>query len=246
MDSNIILSVNKLDLSFKQNKIYDYKLIKDLSFSLKRNSISSFLTPSGAGKSTLFNLIAENKNKCVEFTGKKLFYIPQIPISLPWLNPFDNINFLNQNISKGTIETSLKEVGLEGYEKHLPHNKSLGFRFRIILAAALSFNSDLILIDDTFLQMDIKTKHELFDLLFKIRDKKNITFLYGTSNFNDALLFSEILFVTKDNPLELLLTEYLPNLPTKISQKLNDKLFLDFKLKIVNDIELYNLFNVVL
>ena len=246
MDSNIILNVNNLDVSFKQNNIYDYKLIKDLSFVLKRNSISSFLTPSGAGKSTLFNLIAENKNKNIKFTGKKLFFIPQTPVSLPWLNPFDNVKFLNQKTSKENIELLLMEVGLEGYEKHIPNNKSLGYRFRIILAAALSFNSDLIIIDDTFLQMDIKTKYELFDLLYGIRDKKNVTFLYGTSNFNDALVFSETLFITKDNPLELLLTEYLPKSSSKISAKSNDQLFLDFKFKIGENIKLHNLSNVIL
>ncbi len=246
MNSNIILKIKNLDYSFKQNLIYDYKLIKNLDFELNKKSISSLLAPSGAGKSTLFKLIAENNNSCITYDGKVIFYFPKTSVSLPWLNPIENVKHLNNEVSNDTIGMLLKEVGLEGYETHIPHNNSLGFRFRIILAAALSFNPELILIDDTFLEMDSKTKYELFNLIYKIRDKLNITFLYATSNYNDALLFAENLFIAKDKPLEIVLNEILPNNKQNIFEKINDNDFLDFRSKIGKDIKLHDLSNVIL
>ena len=94
-----ILSADNISKSFG-----GLKAISELSFDIKKDSISSIIGPNGAGKTTLFNLISglyTPDKGSITFTGRRIdtlkpFEIPGLGISRTFqkLNVFSNMNVL--------------------------------------------------------------------------------------------------------------------------------------------------------
>lgn len=129
-------------------------------------------------------------------------YIPQKPSSFPWLSVQEDVetgvqqkNLLNEDVKK-RIKIILNETGLEGYETHYPHNRSLGFRFRISMARALANNPDLIILDNPFSELDPVTKEEIKLLLKSLATKEPVMILAVlTDPFEAASLSDTVLLL---------------------------------------------------
>ncbi len=129
-------------------------------------------------------------------------YIPQKPSSFPWLSVQEDVetgvqqkNLLNEDFKK-RIKNILNETGLEGYETHYPHNRSLGFRFRISMARALANNPDLIILDNPFTELDPVTKEEIKLLIKSIATKEPVMILAVlTDPFEAASLSDTVLLL---------------------------------------------------
>lgn len=187
---------------------YKINLLKNISFEINESSFTTILSPAGAGKTTLLKIIAGLENPTdgnIESPSEmRIFFIPQKPSSFPWWTLKQNIENVLENKSDVDINEIIREVGLEGYEDHLPNNSSIGFRFRISLARALALNPKLILLDDIFQLMDPRTKGEIFILLKKINKEKGISFLLATNNIQESLFLSDELILMKKQPGEII------------------------------------------
>ena len=102
------------------------------------------------------------------------------------------------------IKSLIALVGLEGYESFYPNNKSYGFRFRIALARSLAHQPDVILLDEPFNQMDIKTKQEILLLIRDAHKTLKTTFLLANTNITEALFLSDDIYLMKKNPRKLI------------------------------------------
>ena len=137
-------------------------------------------------------------------------YIPAEASSLPWLNVEENVKFVINNskysvdISNEQIKKIIESVGLKGYEKHFPDNRSLGFRFRISLARALVLRPALILIDNSFHKIDDETKFELYDLLKEVSSIYNVSVLLASTDINEAIYLSENIYLVKGEKAEII------------------------------------------
>lgn len=137
-------------------------------------------------------------------------YIPAEASSLPWLNVEENVKFVINNskysvdISNEQIKNIIESVGLKGYEKHFPDNRSLGFRFRISLARALVLRPALILIDNSFHKIDDETKFELYDLLKEVSSIYNVSVLLASTDINEAIYLSENIYLVKGEKAEII------------------------------------------
>jgi ABC-type nitrate/sulfonate/bicarbonate transport system ATPase subunit len=188
------------------------KVIDDLSLQLnfQDNKFITIVAPFGSGKTTLLKIIARliiydsgkiNVNEeDLGNSNKRIVYIPSQSVSIPWLTVEDNIRFeLSENISDEKLKFIISLIGLKGYEKHIPHKNSFGFRFRISLGRALASNPDLILIDETFNKLDSITKEEIFLMIRNVVKNSDVKFLFATSNILDAIFLSdEIAFLSKE------------------------------------------------
>uniref|UniRef100_A0A832CVU6 ATP-binding cassette domain-containing protein n=1 Tax=Ignavibacterium album TaxID=591197 RepID=A0A832CVU6_9BACT len=188
------------------------KVINDLSLQLNfyDNKFIALVAPFGSGKTTLLKIISRLINydsgkiivneEDLSNSNKRIVYIPSQSVSIPWLTVEDNIRFeLSENISDEKLKFIISLIGLEGYEKHIPHKDSFGFRFRISLGRALASNSDLILIDEPFNKLDSITKEEIFSMIGNVVKNTEVKFLFATSNIIDAVFLSdEIVFISKE------------------------------------------------
>ncbi|MHB8905577.1 MAG: ABC transporter ATP-binding protein [Melioribacteraceae bacterium] len=187
---------------------FKISVLKDITLKVVDKKITSVIAPSGSGKSTLLKIISgleePTSGVVVNPSAQKIILIPAAPSSFPWLNVFDNVKFGLNKYDEKQIQLLINLVGLEGYNTFHCDNRSLGFRFRISLARSLAHNPALILLDEPFGDMDVKTKDEILLLIRKINYTLGITFLLATSNLTEALFLSDKVYLMKKDPGEII------------------------------------------
>ena len=115
----------------------------------------------------------------------KLSYIPQNTRSLN-SSIIDNISLGNPDLNNNEIARLIQTVGLEpilkktnlDFEKKLDSSFSMGIHKKIHYARLLAKNSDIIIIDDPFENLDYSGKQFVYNLLvsYKKTEKTIICF----------------------------------------------------------------------
>lgn len=207
MEKNLILELNAASKLYKDDNGVINKLFENVSFSLEEKQFISLVATSGTGKSTLLKVIAGLEDltdgKLIINTDKKIIYIPSKPSSLPWMNVIDNVKSVLPD-SSIDVKEIIKMVGLEGYEEHMPDNRSFGFRLRISLARALACKPSVILLDEPFNELSSESKKELYELINKIFNEHNISFILSTTNISEALFLSNIVYLFDKKPAKII------------------------------------------
>lgn len=245
-NSNIILNLNEFTTSDKNISSSFGVVFKKLSFSIIKNSITTLFAPLGSGKSTLLKTIITQKDDNIKFFGNRMFYIHRHSIVLEGLCVEDNIKLYVPNANNESIRNSLKIVGLEGYEKHVPIEKSKGFILRIALAIGLLLKADLFLLDDVFYDMKYNTKIDIFNLLFDLKKNQNLTFFIASSNLSDSLLLSDKLIFAKGSPFEILFEENIELNIDNFELKLKSESFIQIKDALIKRIYEHNIRDFIL
>jgi iron(III) transport system ATP-binding protein len=194
-------------------------LFKNLTFEIKKNNFCAILGRSGAGKSSILNLISgiELLNKNFGSTGEihlrdtivnneKIIVSPekrniamifQTPSLFPHKNILDNIMFGMSKLPKSKkidkqskIHKILKQIKMEEYLNHYPHQLSVGQQQRIAFARAIISDSDIILLDEPFSGLDFESKFLLYNLLLEIKHTSEKTIVLVTHDFEEAAFFA--------------------------------------------------------
>ncbi|MDC3022478.1 ABC transporter ATP-binding protein/permease [Candidatus Pelagibacter sp.] len=191
------IEFKNLYFKFKKNKKY---LFSNLNLKIKKNSFVGILGKSGVGKSTLINLLigfltpsrgkikVDNNdllNIKKEFQNK-ISYIGQEPFIIDD-DIFKNITF-SSNLSyrnKKKVINCLKKVNLypdltnkkKGLIEKLgtAGNKlSGGQKQKLILARALYFDKEILILDEATNSLDKRSEEEIFKIISKIKKKRTI------------------------------------------------------------------------
>ena len=200
---NTIFYIEGLTKDYTDRTGHVVHLLEEIDLSINEGEFTTILAPTGAGKSSLLKLIAGLETPSsgkVEDNSKKKVFIPSQPSSFPWLNVKENILFNIPDSNNTELQEIINFVGLEGYKDHYPHNKSLGFRFRISLARAMINEANLIVIDEPFTKMRDEVKKGIYLLLRKIQHEMKISVVLGTSNISEAILLSDKIFLMDKDP----------------------------------------------
>lgn len=124
--------------------------------------------PSGCGKTTLLNIISGIEtltSGSIEVASNKIAYVFQDDRLIPWKTALQNILFVMENPDSSIAKRILKTVELENFENIKPSKMSGGMRKRLNLARALVVKPQLVLMDEPFSSVDLKTKFSLMDFL---------------------------------------------------------------------------------
>ena len=188
----------------------------NLTIPEKPAKIITIAGESGSGKSTLANLVLgfiDLTSGQILFRGtdighmnraQKLDYrrhvqaVFQDPYAV--YNPFYPVKHIfdlvinnfrlarNKQEARALIEDALKVVGLQGEEvlhKH-PHQLSGGQRQRMMVARAYLLKPDLIVADEPVSMVDASLRAMILDIMLRLRDEHNISFLYITHDLSTA------------------------------------------------------------
>jgi NitT/TauT family transport system ATP-binding protein len=209
------------------NATYDGQaVVKDLSLSLESESITVILGPSGCGKTTLLNLIAGLKKadsgERLGFEACRFSYAFQDPRLLPWLDCRDNLLFAlastirGRSASKATkdcgfdrkellarVEGFIKIAGLGEAASRLPSELSGGMRQRLSLARAFAFPSDILLLDEAFQAVDLRTKLELMDSFLGLWQAERRTVVCVTHDVEEAAYLADRAIVLSPRPARI-------------------------------------------
>ena len=193
-----LIEVKNLDFSYNETK----KVIKNISFDIKKGDYVTIIGHNGSGKSTLARLLIgllEAKSGSIKIDGLELneenVYKIREKIGIVFQNPDnqfigstvrDDIAFGLENhmIPQGDMDDIInkyaKEVGLEEFLDKEPTALSGGQKQRVAIAGVLAMNPDIIIFDEATSMLDPRGKKDIKDIMRKLhgdgsftRDKNN-------------------------------------------------------------------------
>ena len=179
-------------------------VLRDISFSVKKNEFLSIIGPSGCGKTTLLYII---QGFLKQSTGKikirdKTGFIFQDHNLFPWKTVKENIQFGIKD-SK-IVKSLLKEINLQGFEDYYPSQISEGMKQRVGIARALANNPEILLMDEPFASLDYLTRLKMQDFLLKLHRDKNLTIILVTHDIDEAIRLSDRIIVLSKLPAKIL------------------------------------------
>ena len=192
------------NINFKYN---DNEIYKNFNIEFKRGKINCIIGKSGCGKTTLLNYISQKY--C--FENKKIAFVFQKDNLIPWENIYVNLKIIaKQYFDKEKIEKEidkiLKDIGLIEFKNSYPNELSGGMRQRINFARALIGSPDIILMDEPFKSLDIKSKHEMINLVMELRKKSIVTIILVTHSIDEIIKLSDIVYLLGGRPVRILET----------------------------------------
>ncbi len=207
------IQINDLEKVFKANGRATGAL-KELSFEIKEGEFFGIVGPSGCGKTTLLNIVGgieEPTSGSILINGSEVKgpgldrgMLFQEGALLPWRTAKKNVEFgleIKGTEERGEIaEKYLKLVGLEGFEDSYPHELSGGMMQRVALARVLTFDPDILLMDEPFASVDALTRESLQNLLLKIWNKTKKTVVFVTHSIDEVLYLSDRIAVMSGRP----------------------------------------------
>ncbi len=172
--------------------------------------------PSGCGKSTLLNMVAgtlkpaagtvKYKGKPVEGINYDVGYLTQKNYCLPWRTVEGNVRlplefrrFPKAEITS-RVASSIKKVGLEGFEKAYPKQLSGGMLQRVMIARTLAYSPDIFLLDEPFGSLDAQLRTRMHGELLKLWEETRATFVFVTHDLQEAITLADRVVVMSKRP----------------------------------------------
>lgn len=176
-------------------KTYHHReVVNQVSFSVHKGDILALLGPEGAGKSTILKIIAgiigptsghiyfgrKNIIEDIKRYKKRVGYIPEQNHLFPHLSAFEYLEFVGRLylIPDGMLETRIhtfmEQFNLTGDMHHPVSSYSTGMIKKVLLAAALIHNPEVLILDEPLLDLDFNTTLILQDLLKRLAENGKI------------------------------------------------------------------------
>src|SRR5580658_3279118 len=168
--------------------------VSDVSFIAHSGEVTGYLGPNGSGKSTTLKMITgliEPTEGEILFRGEpiqcdriayrqRLGYVPEEPQLYPHLTGAEYLEMVGQLRGLAArplaqkIDGFMRLLGLYG-DRHVPISSySKGMRQKVLLAAALLHNPDLILLDEPFSGLDVNSALVLRDLIQQLAQRGKV------------------------------------------------------------------------
>jgi NitT/TauT family transport system ATP-binding protein len=196
-------------------------IIKDLDFLVEdkpdQGQFVVVLGMSGSGKSTLLRYIAglqEPTNGTVLIDQKPLAEAERVSMvfqqysSLPWMTVLDNVALALQykGIPKKERHDHAREliklVGLEGHEYKYAQYPALsgGQLQRVAIARSIIANPKILLMDEPFGALDIRTRLSMQELLAKVWEQFQSTVIFVTHDISEAVFLGDDIYILGHRP----------------------------------------------
>ena len=104
---------------------------------------------------------------------------------------------LSAEETRGRVEESLEAVGLSYPEFRLRyvHALSGGQKRRVAIAGVLAMRTPLLVLDEPMAGLDPRGRHELFELLMRLREQRDLTLVMCSSSLAETSLLCDRLVI---------------------------------------------------
>jgi lipoprotein-releasing system ATP-binding protein len=204
----------------------DLEVLKGLDIYIKKNEIITFVGPSGAGKTTFLQILGTlskptkgqvlingtdinqmNDKNLARFRNENIGFVFQFHQLLPEFSAIENVcipAWMKGEQKNETIDKAkelLSYLNLSHRFEHKPSELSGGEQQRVAVARSLINDPQVIFADEPSGNLDTKSKKELHELFFTLRDKFNQTFIIVTHN-NELAQMSDRMVKIVDGLIE--------------------------------------------
>lgn len=179
--------------------------LRDVSIEIQKGEFTSLVGPSGSGKTTLLNMLGAldmpssgkswigdvevtslTDKERINFRLHNIGFVFQHYNLIPVFTAKENVSFIMmlQGVDAKTIseraDELLEQVGLGDRKDARPSQLSGGQQQRVAVARALASEPQFILADEPTANLDTKAAMNLLDLMQKMNEEQNVTFVFST------------------------------------------------------------------
>jgi len=198
--------------------------LHDVTFGIPRGTITALVGVNGAGKSTLFKAImgfvpvARGEIRLLGLPVREALrrnlvaYVPQAE-EVDWSFPvlvedvvmmgrYGHMGFLRRPraADRAAVDTALARVNMQDFRHRQIGELSGGQKKRVFLARALAQDGQVILLDEPFTGVDVKTEDQIVALLRELRDEGRVM-LVSTHNLGSVPEFCDRTVLVKGTVL---------------------------------------------
>lgn len=192
--------------------------LKDIDLTIRAGEFVSLIGPSGCGKTTLLRVIADLEQPSagsITINGmtpsaarlaRAYGYVFQAAALYPWRTIERNVALpleimgIEKREREARIARNLDLVGLTGFGRKFPWQLSGGMQQRASIARALSFDPDLLLMDEPFGALDEIVRDRLNEELLRLWAKTQKTVVFVTHSIPEAVFLSTRIVVMSPRP----------------------------------------------
>ncbi len=192
-------------------------VVREISFEVRKGTLTTILGPSGCGKTTVLRMIAgleaptsgqvivdgkdvttlgpADRNVSMMFQSYALF---------PHMNVLENVMYglkmsgVARDAARARASETLKNVGLVAYDERLPSELSGGQQQRVALARSLVLEPAVLLFDEPLSNLDARLRREMREEIRSLQQRLGLTVAYVTHDQSEALAVSDQIIVMND------------------------------------------------
>ncbi len=179
--------------------------LSNINITIHEGERVAIVGPNGAGKTTLLlhlNGVLESTDGEVKIFGKNVneaerseiirsvgvvFQDPDDQLFMPTI--FDDVAFgpmnleLDEDEVRRRVKNALTRLGLTGYEERCSHHLSYGEKKRASLAAVISMEPRILVLDEPTANLDPKSRTELIGIINEL-NREGVTIIVTTHDIN--------------------------------------------------------------
>lgn len=198
-------------------QLRDFVALEDLNLEVAAGEFLTIVGPSGCGKSTVLDLVAglarptsgrlSVDGKPITGPGLDRSVVFQQYTLLPWRTAVANVEFaleakggLTRKERNERAREYLDLVGLSEFASRYPHELSGGMKQRVAIARSLSYEPEVLLMDEPFGALDAQTRERLQEELIGIWRRTGTTVIFITHDIDEAVFLGQRVAVMSARP----------------------------------------------
>lgn len=201
----------------EDKQLREFVAVEGLDLDIAAGEFLTVVGPSGCGKSTVLDLIAglaKPSSGALTVDGRPITgpgldrsVVFQQYTLLPWRTAQGNIEFALEakgGLSKKERSERAREyldlVGLGEFAARYPNELSGGMKQRVAIARSLSYQPEVLLMDEPFGALDAQTRERLQDELVGIWLRTGTTVVFITHDIEEAVFLGQRVAVMSARP----------------------------------------------
>jgi AI-2 transport system ATP-binding protein len=191
-------------------------VLQDVSFSIRSSTVHSLIGGNGAGKSTLMKILTgiyTHDGGDIFFEGKKvnmrkpsdahqlgIYLVPQEPLLYPFMTVEENVllGLDNRNEYRQKLIQLMKVLNCDFKLNQMADELTIAKQQLVELLRGLIRDNKVIILDEPTSALTQREVESLFANINKLKNEKNVGFVYITHRMNEIFQLSDELTILKD------------------------------------------------
>jgi ABC-type Fe3+/spermidine/putrescine transport system ATPase subunit len=208
--SSIEIRLSGISATFHHERRGDITAVKNLDLEVKPGEFLTLLGSSGCGKTTTLRMVAgfqKPSSGRILFGGedvtdlaanaRDISFVFQNYALFPHLSVFENVAYglrvKRQSAAQieSSVETGLRQVGLQGMGDRMINELSGGQQQRVALARAIAIKPRVLLFDEPLSNLDAQLRVQMRGEIVRLQKELAITTIYVTHDQEEAMAISD-------------------------------------------------------